>query len=204
LNGQRAEATPAAGGRALEGKVAVVVGASRGIGAAVARAFSAAGADVAPAARDEPALDLLAGELGEARANALAVPTDVGEPAAVASPIERTVARSGRLDIACCNAAADGHRPMPLADVDVEAFDSAVARRRSGLAVLGRGSARRTFLEACPNRPPCCDVFSRPSIRSATSDRGGRHGTGIGQDRRRHGRLANRTASSTRRSPTSC
>ncbi len=63
----------------LEGKVAVITGASRGIGAATARAFSAAGASVALAARDEAALDALADELSSNGNGAIAVPTDVGD-----------------------------------------------------------------------------------------------------------------------------
>jgi NAD(P)-dependent dehydrogenase (short-subunit alcohol dehydrogenase family) len=61
---------------------------------------------VALTVRDEHAFDLVAGELDKAGANALAVPTKVGEPAAVAALIEHTVACFGRLDIACNNAAA--------------------------------------------------------------------------------------------------
>lgn len=119
--------------QALEGKVAVVTGASRGIGAAVARAFSRAGAAVALAAREEVALDGLASELTEAGGEALAVPTDVGDAVAVARLIAQTVAHFGRLDLACNNAAGGGHRPMPLADVPLDAFDSAFAVNLRGV-----------------------------------------------------------------------
>jgi NAD(P)-dependent dehydrogenase (short-subunit alcohol dehydrogenase family) len=119
----------------LDGRVAVVVGASRGIGAAVARAFSSAGADVALAARDKSALDDLAAELTAAGGRALAVPTDVSDAAAVARLIDRTVAHFGRLDLACNNAAGGGHRPMPLVDVSLDDFDSAVAVNLRGVFV---------------------------------------------------------------------
>lgn len=121
--------------RALKGKVAVVVGASRGIGAAIARAFSAAGADVALAARDGDALDRLAGELTEAGGSALTVPTDITDAAAVTALVERTVTHFGRLDVACNNAAGGGHRPTPLAEVELEEFDSAVAVNLRGTFV---------------------------------------------------------------------
>jgi len=111
----------------LAGRVAIVTGASRGIGAAIARRFAAAGARVALAARDAAALDRVAAEIAAAGGEALAVPTDVGDPAAVAALVERTVAGFGRLDLACNNAAGGGHPPTPLADVPVEAFDSAFA-----------------------------------------------------------------------------
>jgi NADP-dependent 3-hydroxy acid dehydrogenase YdfG len=72
------------GRRRLEDKVAVVIGASRGIGAAVARAFVHAGASVALAARDGGALAALAGELTNSsdagNQAVLTVPTDVTNP----------------------------------------------------------------------------------------------------------------------------
>jgi NAD(P)-dependent dehydrogenase (short-subunit alcohol dehydrogenase family) len=119
----------------LAGKVALVTGASRGIGAAVARAFSEAGASVALAARDEAALEKLRQEIDDAGGRAIAVPTDVADASAVARLVEQVVATFGRLDVACNNAAGGGHRPMPLADVPVEAFDSAVAVNLRGVFV---------------------------------------------------------------------
>lgn len=116
----------------MTGKVAVVSGASRGIGASVARAFRDAGARVAIAARDAEALDRLAGELGGSDGNALAVPADMSDPGAVAGMVERVVAEFGCLDFACNNAAGAGHPPTPLAEVPIDAFDS-------GLAVSLRG-----------------------------------------------------------------
>jgi NAD(P)-dependent dehydrogenase (short-subunit alcohol dehydrogenase family) len=114
----------------MSGKVAVVTGASRGIGAAVARAFRAAGADVAIAARDAEALERLADELGDG--HALAAPTDVSDADSVAEMVRSVVERFGRLDYACNNAAGGGHPPTPLAEVGIDAFDS-------GLAVTLRG-----------------------------------------------------------------
>lgn len=117
----------------LEGKVALVTGASRGIGASVARAFSMAGAAVALAARDATALERLASELTDMGGHALAVPTDVTDPESVARLVEQSVAHFGRLDVACNNAAGGGHPPMPLADVPPDAFDSAFAVNLRGV-----------------------------------------------------------------------
>src|SRR5215469_486436 len=109
----------------LRGKVAIITGASRGIGAAAARTFAGAGATVVLAARDEQALAALAGEIRAAGEQALAVPTDVGEPAAVERLVQRTVDAYGRLD-AAFNNAGEGHMPTPLADLAIEDFDRAV------------------------------------------------------------------------------
>jgi NAD(P)-dependent dehydrogenase (short-subunit alcohol dehydrogenase family) len=62
----------------LAGRLALVTGASRGIGAATAEAIAAAGARVVLAARDSEALDSVAGRIHDAGGHATAVPTDVG------------------------------------------------------------------------------------------------------------------------------
>jgi NAD(P)-dependent dehydrogenase (short-subunit alcohol dehydrogenase family) len=111
----------------LTGRVAIVTGASRGIGAATARAFAQAGASVVLAARDGERLDALAAEIAADGGTALAIPTDIGEPAAVEELVSRTVRDFGRLDIAFNNAAGGGHPPTPLTDVAVADFDSALA-----------------------------------------------------------------------------
>jgi NAD(P)-dependent dehydrogenase (short-subunit alcohol dehydrogenase family) len=118
--------------------VAIVTGASRGIGAAVARAFSHAGAAVVLAARDHDALARLAGELSGAGGTVLAVPTDVTDADAVARLVGQAVATFGRLDVACNNAAGGGHPPTPLAQVTVEAFDSAFAVNLRGVFLAMR------------------------------------------------------------------
>jgi NAD(P)-dependent dehydrogenase (short-subunit alcohol dehydrogenase family) len=115
------------------GKVALVTGASRGIGAEVARAFSHAGAAVALAARDGDALERVAEEVRSGGARAIAVPTDVSDAGAVEQLVERVLSEYGRLDVACNNAAGGGHPPTPLADVPVESFDSGIAISLRGI-----------------------------------------------------------------------
>ncbi len=117
----------------LAGKVALVVGASRGIGAATARAFANAGAHVALAARDAQALENVANAIQEAGGQALAVPTDVSDPAAVARLVARTLDAYGRLDAAFNNAAGGGRPPTPLAEIPVEDYDSALAINLRGV-----------------------------------------------------------------------
>jgi NAD(P)-dependent dehydrogenase (short-subunit alcohol dehydrogenase family) len=88
----------------LAGKVAIVTGASRGIGAAAARMFAEAGAAVALAARTVDALESVAQELIAAGGQAIAVPTDVTDAEAVERLVDRTVQSFGRLDVALNNA----------------------------------------------------------------------------------------------------
>jgi NAD(P)-dependent dehydrogenase (short-subunit alcohol dehydrogenase family) len=109
----------------LGGKVALVAGASRGIGAATASAFARAGAAVVLAARDKDALEQVADGIRAGGGQALAVPADVGDPASVEQLVRQAEATFGRLD-AAFNNATDGPMPAPLADVDVEGFDRAI------------------------------------------------------------------------------
>lgn len=110
----------------LAGHVAIVTGASRGIGAVTARALSSAGASVVLAARDEQALCTVTGEITADGGTALPVATDVTQPDSVCRLIEQTLDVFGRLDAAINAAAGGGHPPTPLADVKVADYDSAL------------------------------------------------------------------------------
>jgi NAD(P)-dependent dehydrogenase (short-subunit alcohol dehydrogenase family) len=111
----------------FDGKVAIVTGAGRGIGAAVARAFADVGTSVVLAARNEDDLGRLARELDANGADVLTVPTNVADEQSVANLVEKTVNKFGRLDIACNNAGGSGRGPTPLAETDVSDFDATVA-----------------------------------------------------------------------------
>jgi serine 3-dehydrogenase (NADP+) len=83
----------------LDGKVAVVVGSSSGMGRATARRFAAEGAAVVLAARSEPALRELEAEITRLGGRALVVPTDVQDAAAVDRLFGRAREAFGRIDI---------------------------------------------------------------------------------------------------------
>jgi len=99
--------------RWLAGRLAVVTGASQGIGAATAVAVAAAGAHVVLAARDPQALDAVAGRIKDAGGQATPVPTDVSDEAAVGR-LFATVAGAGRLDVLICLAGV--LTPAPFAE----------------------------------------------------------------------------------------
>jgi len=89
----------------LAGRLAVVTGASRGIGASAATALAAAGAHVVPAARDREALDRVAGAIRDAGGRVTPVPTDVSDEA----DVERLFAAAGeigQLSVLVCAAGA--------------------------------------------------------------------------------------------------
>jgi NADP-dependent 3-hydroxy acid dehydrogenase YdfG len=89
---------------ALEGTVALVTGASSGIGEATARALASAGASVAIAARRADRLEQLARQIRDAGGTALPIEADVSSPDQASSAVERTVSELGRLDTLINNA----------------------------------------------------------------------------------------------------
>ncbi|MBB6406890.1 SDR family NAD(P)-dependent oxidoreductase [Arthrobacter sp. AZCC_0090] len=119
--------------RPLSGKVALVTGASRGIGAEIAAALASAGATVVLASRDSSGLSEKVAAIAAAGGSAVAIPVDVGSRDSVKALLTQIRDRFGRLDAAVNNAAGGGRTPAPLVEWSSEEFDSAIAVNLRGV-----------------------------------------------------------------------
>src|SRR3954447_10490817 len=88
----------------LKGKVAIVTGASSGLGVAFAEGFADAGADVVIGARRADKLEATRTSVEKRGAACLAVPTDVADPAACQALVDAAMERFGRVDVLVNNA----------------------------------------------------------------------------------------------------
>lgn len=107
----------------LNGKVAVITGAGKGIGAAIARAFAEAGADVVIGARTESDLQGVATDIAATGQRALVVPTDVLDPAQLLRLANSAMQEFGRIDVLVNNAG--GFPPKPVAQTTTKEFEGA-------------------------------------------------------------------------------
>jgi NAD(P)-dependent dehydrogenase (short-subunit alcohol dehydrogenase family) len=126
----------------LTGRVAVVTGASRGIGRAIALRLAAQGATVAVTSRKLEACEAVAAEIREAGGNALAMACHIGEPADIERLVEAVAAGQGRLDILVNNAAANPYYG-PALDMDLDAYHKTVDVNLRGYFWASVQAARR-------------------------------------------------------------
>lgn len=119
----------------LTGRVAVVTGATSGIGGATARRLAADGAAVAVVGRREDRLKALAEEIG-----GHAVPADVGDLAAVSAAADAVRAELGRVDLVVANAGV--MLAAPFESAETREWDEMIATNVNGLLYTGRAFAR--------------------------------------------------------------
>jgi len=108
----------------LHGRVAIVTGSGRGIGAEIARTLASAGAAVTITARTDSDVEAVTKEIVDAGGTALAHPTDVGDVNNLPALVERTVQELGGINI-LVNNAGGGFEWQPFLDTKVEQLEEA-------------------------------------------------------------------------------
>lgn len=125
----------------LSGRIAVITGASRGIGRSLAAALTAAGAHVALLSRDARRLQLTQQELSEQGFGVASFVVDVAEPASVELALDAVVKSLGRIDILVNNAGIE--EACPSLDVTEELWDRIVGTNLRGAFFCAQAAARR-------------------------------------------------------------
>lgn len=118
----------------LSGRVAVVTGASSGLGADAARAYAEYGADVALLARRRDRLEALAAEIEKTGRRALASACDVSDEASVKAAVEEVIARFGKVDILLNDAGVAV--PGTVEEIAAEDWDRAMAINVKGMYLM--------------------------------------------------------------------
>lgn len=113
----------------LTGRVALVTGSSRGLGAAIAATFAAAGAQVVLHGRDEAALAVVRERIG---GDALVVTGDVTDAADLDRMHDQILERHGRVDILVANAGSTTCRPAPIEDITPESWRADIESNLTG------------------------------------------------------------------------
>jgi NADP-dependent 3-hydroxy acid dehydrogenase YdfG len=157
----------------LDGTVALVTGASSGIGAATAQALVAQGASVALAARRVDNLESLAAQLRDQGGTALVIETDVTDESQARAAVEQTVSELGRLDTLINNA---GVMLLgPIVDAPIEEWQRMVQLNVLGLMHCAH-SALPHLLRAAENGPRrVADLVNVSSV----AGRQARSGSGV-------------------------
>jgi len=126
----------------LDGKVAIVTGASRGIGEAIARGFAEHGAPVVLASRKQEALDAVAESINaEGRGRAIAIACHTGKPDQISALFDRVQSEFGRIDILVNNSATNPYFGAAV-DCPESAFDKTMEVNVKGYFLMSQHAGR--------------------------------------------------------------
>lgn len=157
----------------LDGTVALITGASSGIGEATARALAEQGATVAVAARRLERLERLAAEIGGDGHTALAIQSDITDQKQAIAAVDRTVDELGRLDIVVNNA---GQMLLgPIEDAPTEEWDRMIDLNLKGLVNTTHAALPHLLAAAEDSQRGCADVVNISSV----AGRIARSGSGV-------------------------
>jgi len=161
----------------LDGKVALVTGASRGLGFAMAEALAAHGATVILGARHQDALEAKATTLRERGLSAEVAAFDVTDAAAASAAVGTVAERHGRLDVLVNNAGIQ-HR-VPLTEWQDEDWERVIAANLSACFRLARAAARVMLDQGSGriiNTGSIAAILARPTIHGYIAAKSGLHG----------------------------
>lgn len=160
-------------GERLDGTVALVTGASSGIGEATARELAANGASVVAAARRKDRLDDLVSAIEATGGTALAIECDVTDQRQASSLVDSTIERFGRLDTLVNNA---GVMLLgPIVDAPVEEWDRMIALNLQGLLYCAHASLPHLLRAADDGPRQVADLVNISSV----AGRVARSGSGV-------------------------
>jgi 3-oxoacyl-[acyl-carrier protein] reductase len=131
--------TPMNAEKPLEGKVALVTGASRGIGLAIARTLGRMGAKLALCARDAAKLEIAAAELKGTGSTVIAVPADVSRAGDISALVEKTQQSLGPIEILVNNAGIGYFAPVQ--EVSEAKWDAVLDTNLKAVFLLGKAVA---------------------------------------------------------------
>lgn len=149
--------------RFLEGKVAIITGGGRGLGAVAARAFAQSGAAVTVAARTSQEIEAVADRIRNARGKALAVPTDVSDAKMVRTLVEQTMDSFSRIDFLINFAGVLHPMGKPTWETDPEAWQRSIGANLIGVYLtshaviphmLRQGSGRLLHISSHASHEP--------------------------------------------------
>ena len=124
----------------LQGRVALVTGAGRGIGRGIAVGLAAEGARVACAARTRSQLDEVVAAIEQSGGEALAIEMDLADLGSMEAAVEAALSRFGQIDVLVNNAGMNVREPIE--EVTEEHFDQIMAVNLKGLYFLSQRAAR--------------------------------------------------------------